>query len=208
MLSNINPPENTKESTKPVGVQGPFLACGYIRSQNASKISQRNTCIFPPISTKVTLRGSPQPFPNVLPKLLGATELNLLLTQLPLPLIQLGALHPLPHRLPLPPPNPVFFPSLFHLIFIFPSAILCTILITPNALLPSARNSATAATDHRMNLSQHRIRHHPTRHHIRPHSTIIILLHLSLTQLRLGHLDAVAEIAEGLVVAGVDIELL
>jgi len=48
---------------------------------------------------------------------------------------------------------------------------------------------------------------HPRDDHVRPHSAIVVLLLLKLAEALLGHLEAISEISEGFIVAGVDVEL-
>lgn len=55
---------------------------------------------------------------------------------------------------------------------------------------------------------QHGVGDHPRDDHVRAHGAIVVLLLLELGDTRGGDLEAVAEIAEGFVVAGVDVQLL
>ena len=71
-------------------------------------------------------------------------------------------------------------------------------------VIPHMRTAVHLAHRH----GQHGIRHHPARHHVRPHGAVIVLLHLGLARRRLHDLDAIAQVAQRLVVARIDVELL
>ena len=53
-----------------------------------------------------------------------------------------------------------------------------------------------------------RIRNHPGYDHVCAHSTVVVFLLLGFADTGFGHFEAVAEVAQGLVVAGIDVKLL
>ena len=55
---------------------------------------------------------------------------------------------------------------------------------------------------------ENRIRHHPRNDHVRAHSAVVVFLLLGLANPRFGDFEAVPQVAEGFVVAGIDVELL
>ena len=55
---------------------------------------------------------------------------------------------------------------------------------------------------------EHRVGDHPRDDHVGAHGAVVVLLLLGLADTGDGDLEAVAEVAQGLVVAGVDVELL
>lgn len=52
------------------------------------------------------------------------------------------------------------------------------------------------------------IAEHPNCDHVRSHTSVVILLHLAGGRRGLGHLDAIAEVAQRGVISAVDVELL
>ena len=55
---------------------------------------------------------------------------------------------------------------------------------------------------------ENRIRHHPRHDHVRAHGAVVVFLLLGLADARFGDFEAIAQVAEGFVVAGIDVELL
>ena len=55
---------------------------------------------------------------------------------------------------------------------------------------------------------EHGVGHHPRDDHVRAHRAVVVFLLLGLADARAGHFEAVAQVAQRLVVAGVDVQLL
>lgn len=71
-------------------------------------------------------------------------------------------------------------------------------------ILADMRAIVRLADSHR----KHRVGHHPRDDHVRAHGAVVVFLLLGLADAGLDHFEAVAEVAQGFVVAGVDVELL